>query len=226
LSEKQVRRILNLEERFEDLPELKNLLVNGEVSVNKLARVASIANESNQAFLAENVKILSQSAVEALVRDEKQNGLNKPLFECKSVRAHTLNLSFEVEQKLIELQEKGIDINNLLMEFLRKREEEITQEKEHISREVLQKEREKRAKGEKISRSRPVKVQKILQEEYGTKCSIQGCQKLAEQTHHVTRFSITRTNNPYELRPLCKDHHQITHAKDLLYFQMRNTTLA
>ena len=48
LSEKQIRIALNLEKRFEDLPELKRLLVTGEVSINKLARVVSIATVENE----------------------------------------------------------------------------------------------------------------------------------------------------------------------------------
>lgn len=44
VSEEQVRLVLNLEKRFEDKPILKALLVEGTVSVNKLARIVSIAN--------------------------------------------------------------------------------------------------------------------------------------------------------------------------------------
>ena len=99
LSEEQVRRVLNLEKRFDDKPALQTLLVNGEVSVNKLARVASIATPENQKGLAQQVQVLSNRAIETLVRDEKyaaaaiaaelefQNpdGLQKQLFESKDV---------------------------------------------------------------------------------------------------------------------------------------------
>ena len=43
MSRKQVQRVLQLERKFEDKPILKEALVSGEVSINKLARVASIA---------------------------------------------------------------------------------------------------------------------------------------------------------------------------------------
>ena len=43
LSNDQVRLALNLEERFESMPKLHEALVTGEVSINKLARVVSIA---------------------------------------------------------------------------------------------------------------------------------------------------------------------------------------
>ena len=47
MSREQVQRVLQLERKFEDKPVLKELLVNGEESVNKLARVASIATPEN-----------------------------------------------------------------------------------------------------------------------------------------------------------------------------------
>ncbi len=69
VSEKQVRMVLGLEERFLETPRLHNLLIEGVVSVNKLARVASVATVENQDVLADQVQLLSQSAVETLVRD-------------------------------------------------------------------------------------------------------------------------------------------------------------
>ena len=129
MSHDQVRRVLQLEKRFEDKPDLKKALVKGEVSVNKLARVASIANSANQKDLVAKAKKLSQNALEVFVKDEKQNGSPKPLFDDKSVRAHRFELSEEVQEKLIKLREKGIDVNQLILEFLQKREEEIKIEK-------------------------------------------------------------------------------------------------
>jgi len=71
LSEKQVRQVLCLEERFEKTPLLHHLLVTGEVSVNKLERVASIATPENERELVEAVKILPKSAIETLVRQAR-----------------------------------------------------------------------------------------------------------------------------------------------------------
>jgi len=116
LSADQVNLTLNLSKRFEDKPTLKEMLEKGEVSVNKLARIVSIATVENQEELAEKVKILPISALNTLVRDEKfainnlscnevldtqnlfsedaktksQNGLSKPLFEGKSLYVQTV----------------------------------------------------------------------------------------------------------------------------------------
>jgi hypothetical protein len=56
-----------------DFPLLKNALVNGEVSVNKLARIASIVTKENERDLFEKVMILSQPALEIFVRDVRES---------------------------------------------------------------------------------------------------------------------------------------------------------
>ena len=120
LSEEQVRRALNLDKKFEELPNLHAALVNGEVSINKLLRVAAIATLENEEKLVSAAKILSNRAIETFVRDEKENGLFKSQIEVKSVHVH---ISEEVKLRLAELQEKGIDINEIISAALNKREE-------------------------------------------------------------------------------------------------------
>ena len=91
LSEQQVRTALNLGVRFSDKPTLKALLENGEVSVNKLVRIQSIATPQNEADLAQAVQLLPRKALETFVRDERkvavqnEDGLGEPLFEPKSL---------------------------------------------------------------------------------------------------------------------------------------------
>ncbi len=194
LSEKQVRRVLNLERKFESMPVLKAALESGAVSVNKLARVASIASVDNQEELAEVVKVLPQSSLETFVRDE-----NGP----KSVRAHTLELNAEVQEKLLVLQSKGIDVNAELMEFLARREKEIAEEKTAIV--------DVGAKSRRI----PMRVRRVLMKEFGTKCSMPNCLKPANEVHHTRPFAMVRSHDPHYLAPLCKEHHQIAHTINL-----------
>ncbi|MFA6917662.1 MAG: HNH endonuclease signature motif containing protein [Candidatus Gracilibacteria bacterium] len=273
LSEEQVRLVLNLEKRFSETPTLKSLLVEGKVSINKLARIVSIAKPENDMFLATQVQILSKSAVETLVRDEKfwaksgdqkdgqnsfgngdknsgkntaanlgdecQNGLQKSFFESKSLPgqdlvagigmgwhggamtggagSETLHLSSEVQQKLLELQQKDIDINNLLLEFLQKREQEIAERKETVSREILKREEENPA-----TSHIPVAAKKILHEEFGKKCSVKNCQKPSTQIHHVQRFFASQSHDPRHLAPLCKEHHELAHSADVAYCEIKN----
>lgn len=255
LSEQQVRTTLNLEKRFSDKPALKALLEKGEVSVNKLVRIQSIATSQNEEELAETVKILSQCAIETLVRDEKmflkdfsgtfvrdekglpcpaicsKDDLNKPQINAKSLRAqdqdngsnasqqdyvnqeHTLHLNKKVTEKLLELQKKGIDVNELLLEFLDRRKQEIAEEKETISAELQKTE----------SRYIPVRIKKIIVKEHGHKCSIPTCNKTAEHLHHTQIFSLSGRHDPNYLAPLCKEHHLIAHTVNLIIRKKRQS---
>ncbi len=192
LSNDQVRLALNLEEKFESMPRLHEALVNGDVSINKLARVVSIATKENEAELLNVVSNLSNRAVETLVRDEKFTGLH----------VQTLTLNEEVKNRLIELQFKGIDINELISAALNKREEEIAEEK---------------AMPVELAKSRPVpaKTKKLNKKEFGTKCSIPTCKKPSEVIHHTQTFALSQKHDPNYLAPLCKEHHEIAHSINL-----------
>lgn len=248
LSEEQVRVTLNIEKRFEDKPALHELLVKGEVSINKLSRIASIATVENQEILARQVRLLPNRALEVLVRDEKlaraglgggefgrqngmmlggesgdRNGFQAPLFEAKSLHVHSnlssslemstadgLHLADDVKSELVELQQKGIDINDLLREFLQNRKLDIAQEKEKIATEIRVR-----------SRYIPVKIKKLLHQEHGTKCSIKTCSRLAETIHHTQRFALAGTHDPNFLAPLCREHHVIAHSIDVKFHDAR-----
>ncbi len=270
MSEEQVRLVLNLEKRFEEMPKLKSLLTDGKVSINKLSRIVSIAKPENEVFLATQVQVLSKSAVETLVRDEKfaeknavnsmeflsknskvtimdfknQNGLQESFFGSKGLPGQicfdmeitkgntvkmtekssqfgALNLSQEVQEKLLELQEKGIDVNELLKEFLQKRELEIAQKKEEISQMKKSGVNSLRTATENSSRCIPVSIKRIIYQEHGTKCSIKTCQKPSQQIHHTQRFSLSQSHNPQYLAPLCKEHHELAYSMDLAYHEIR-----
>ncbi len=192
LSNDQVRLALKLEEKFTEMPKLHEALVNGEVSINKLARVVSIATPENDLELSEIVKNMSKSAVETFVRDEKFTGLP----------GQELSLNEEVRSRLVELQEKGIDINEIISAALNKREEEIAEEKGMPVEETK-------------SRYRSTKIEKLVAKEHGTKCSIPTCKKPSEVIHHTQTFAISHSHNPNYLAPLCKEHHEIAHAINL-----------
>jgi hypothetical protein len=205
LSHDQVRKVLNLEKKFKETPSLHSLLIRGEVSHHKLARVASIANPENEKELVRKVKVLSQGAIETMVRDFKsENGLVKPSNESKSVRTLGFQMNEELQNKLNELTEKGLDVNEILLELLEKREKEIEDEKEEIAEGLSQTD----------SRYIPVKVRKVLKKEHGKKCSIRSCRKPAKHIHHTQLFSISRLHDPRYLAPLCKEHHEIAHSVD------------
>jgi len=245
LNKEQVQRVLQLEKKFEDKPVLKEALVNGDVSFNKLARIASIATRENQEELVEKARILPKSALDVFVKDVRngmhddqyvnrnQNGFIDTINEDNSVSGHRSGqdldlmrtLSEDVKSKLIELKDKGIDINQLLLELLQKREEEIAEEKEKLARKEVEKSKpntpvqmcENSANmqtNKKPSRYINVRIKQLLQKEHGTKCTIPNCNKPSRTVHHTQRFALSKTHDPRFLAPLCKEHHQIAHSID------------
>ena len=203
VSEEQVSRVLNVYRKFATTPVLQNLLTSGEVSVNKLAKIASIAEPENEEFLADQAQLVSTRALETLVRDAKSVHVNKP--------EHILQLAEDVQGELVELQYKGIDINAELRLFLQQRKAQIEQEKEAIGESCQ----------ETDSRYVPQATKAILQKEYGTKCSMPGCTRPSEEIHHTQRFSFAKRHDPRYMAILCKEHHQIAHSKDVRVQEMR-----
>lgn len=181
------------------------------MSVNKLARVASIATPQNESEWAEAVKILPKSAVETLVRD----GLNKPLIEVKSVPGHRFQFGEKLTERLLELESKGFKLDEILNELLDKREEEIAEEKAAIAANLP----------EMQSRYVPVRTMKVIHKEHGTKCAIPTCKKPSEQVHHTQTYALSQRHDPHYLAPLCKEHHLLAHSIDLKVHERRKKAL-
>lgn len=218
-----------MEKSFEDKPALKTLLVDGRVSANKLARVASVATAETATFWAGQSKVLSNRALETLVMDEKcaqatgdksvhvharlSENLSFPHMsnDGGEITATDLGLSTKTAKKLLELKRRGINIDDLFSTFLEERELEIVREKEALS-----------ASSETTnSRYIPSKIRELLKKEYGEKCSIKTCAKPAEQIHHMQRFSLAKIHDPKFLAPLCREHHVIAHTVDLQFHEFR-----
>ncbi|MBT6069247.1 hypothetical protein HOG48_05845 [Candidatus Peregrinibacteria bacterium] len=242
LSEKQIGLAINLEKRFEDKPALYEALTKGEISINKLTRIASIATKENEGILTESAKRLSNRALEVLVKDvrtskglefENQNGLFEPKIEVKSLHVQSevkegndkggnanlntlieLGLSGGVIEKLKVLKDKDLDVNDIILELLEKREKELEERKLRHREKVVECELKRKIEGKKPTRYIAAETRKILKEEYGAKCSVSGCMRDADCVHHTVRFALTKSNNPCFLAPLCSAHHEIAHLVD------------
>ncbi|MEK7528800.1 MAG: hypothetical protein AAB592_03455, partial [Patescibacteria group bacterium] len=74
----QVQRVLRLDSQLVNKPVLRDMFVNGSVSANKLRRVVSIATAETESLWADRIQLMSQRAVETLVRDEQiEKNVNK-----------------------------------------------------------------------------------------------------------------------------------------------------
>ncbi|MBI4231667.1 hypothetical protein HY605_00420 [Candidatus Peregrinibacteria bacterium] len=133
----------------------------------------------------------------------------------------TLKLDEDNENSLIEMQEKGIDINEFLRKVLKERKEEIERKKAEIAEE--QSERGKAHTAKKYApqtRYMQVKVKKLIKEEHGTKCSYPTCTRAAKTLHHTQRFALANMHDPHFIAPLCREHHEIAHKIDLKYVEI------
>jgi len=221
MSRDQVDLVLRLEKRLVDKPVLREALVGGVVSANKLARVVSIATVENQQDILGKVERLSKRALEVFVNDfRNQNGLREAKTDNASLPGQTfesnldldLELDRDVKNELIEMQKKGINVNQILREFLRERKEKLEQEKSKIVEKQLQKRLDRGIIGMPANRYIPVEVRKIVISEFGNVCSVPGCKKPAENLHHENGFVIDQRHDPRFLKPLCKGHHELAHA--------------
>lgn len=227
MSRDQVNRVLNVHEKLSGIPVLQSLLVNGEVSANKLERVIKIASVENQNDLAKKVQVLSQRAIEFYAKENKisndANGSPEPqtfvhVHEKEVKQSVRMNvnqrlqvmqiLSDEVLERLSKLSEKGHDVNKILLELLDENESAVVAELEQIAAEVVVEEGQRKETGRYI----PVKVRRIVAEKYGDICSADGCGKQAEELHHERGFAKVRSHDPRFLKPLCKAHHELEHG--------------
>lgn len=131
----------------------------------------------------------------------------------KVEQADELNLSPQIRERLLAMQNKGIDLNKVLEELLDQREKKIQQEKI-----TLQADKEH-------SRYIPVKIQRVLKQEYGSKCAHSNCTNVSVNIHHQIRFALDPRHNPMYLLPLCKLHHEIAHVVDQKSIQKRNQSV-
>ena len=228
ISQEQVNRILRLERKYADKPVLHAALIMGDVSVNKLVKIASIATTENQQELVSKAKILSSRALEIYTKEinEKNKQVNaypEPLFDTKTVHVHSLKLNEDIKNELLEMQEKGIDVNNFLKNCLQQRKQQIQEEKEQLALKESQEKAEKSTIGIPTSRYIPAKIRNIITKEYGTKCSKTNCNQPSEQLHHEKHFFVSQLHNPHDLKPLCRGHHELAHAEDLNYKKHRKS---
>ena len=222
LSMAQVAESLNIAQRLEDKPVLKGLLESGEVSVNKIVRVMSIATVANESELAEKIQLLSKNALEVFVRDVKLSQesaleslpgqtLAEETFSFLQEDVNELGLKGEVIQRLGDLKAKGIDVNEALLEFLNQREQELAETKDQIATQLPK----------SSSRYIPTRVKNIIKQEHGNQCAATRCQKPSENIHHTRRFGNIPSHDPNFMAPLCREHHQIAHAIDIKVAEMR-----
>lgn len=62
------------------------------------------------------------------------------------------------------------------------------------------------------SRHIPASERRKVDNSYRGKCGFLGCNRPADEYHHIERFALTKNHSASNLIPLCKAHHHIAHA--------------
>lgn len=148
MSRDQVNRVFCVDKKLEDKPLLRKLLIQGEVSVNKLSRITSIATSENQLALSEKVQNLSNRAIEVFVKDckkdsridspnsktENQDGLCEPT---EDVHVHVEDPDLAVVHKIDE-PNFDFKIINAMSPELKKKIGELIERGHDINRILLE----------------------------------------------------------------------------------------
>ena len=124
---------------------------------------------------------------------KNKNALQKPFFGNKDLPGQTVEalkfqLADDITEELNELHAKGIDVNELLRAMLKRRKEEIAEEKERLSEEVDREEKFFAAA------DRPIKSRYIPRTQVSPATSheraLSGSEWLVAETNTVFFFSI------------------------------------
>jgi hypothetical protein len=200
---------------FEDKPDLKKVLVEGTAGISKLSRITKIATKENQAELAVRAQVDSKRVLQTIAKDENEARARARAEERGQLFEETpkLNpsLSKEVIEELNRLHEQKQDVNVILLNLLKQRNQRTNEKIEEVH---------ERLSGEThlpATRYKNKEIQELLHEKYGGKCAFNGCTKPAEQIHHKVPFGLQSLHDPAFMVPLCKEHHRLAHSIDLKF---------
>ena len=123
-----------------------------------------------------------------------------------------VHLDADIAKELLEMMEKGIDVNELLRQILREKKEKHEREKAEVAEKQKQERDDRAFIGYPAKRYVPVEVRRVVLAEFGSRCSVSGCGKLSVNLHHEKGFAKDQCHDPRHLKPLCKGHHELAHA--------------
>ena len=230
LTHDTVNEVLRVHRKLEDKPELlKQLKEQGWAKTRVVATIATLETDN---MWAEKVKTLPKSSLETYVQDWKRQkageaiSTNKPEFlpgeESQPANTHqtiSFKISPETEFRLRKLKQKiekkkkeKISFDQLMRTMLDKLEKTDNNTHENtpkITKEYSQKNRKTSTPN---TTTRTINTQKRhdLEKEFKGQCGHPNCNKPATQFHHTKRFAHHKTHE--YIVPLCKEHHDLSHA--------------
>ncbi|MFC1810719.1 HNH endonuclease signature motif containing protein [Patescibacteria group bacterium] len=240
LSHNVVNEALRLAEKFKDMPELLNLM--NCVGVSKLRTVAGIADKSTASLWAKRVKTMSRKALETLIRDFRREQDNKITNSQKipgdgieensnlqNTQPQAQTFDFDDLPELSKNQnmstpgsnrerfgmnldpETIIQLRIMKQKFEKEQGEPLCWDEtmKMVAKKLLE---EAQVREYKQRESKSHNIPAKQKREMSKICEIDGCNKPAEEIHHVEPWVITR--NHEDLKPLCGPHHELEHQSE------------
>jgi len=198
MSRNTVDDALRILRKIEDKPELIKLVE--EKGVNAVRPVVTIATGDSAGFWAEKARIMSKNTLETYVREFRTSTeIHNTKDYSETVKASnniTMELDPEIAQQLEKLKGDG-DWNELMMQFLKMREEKLEEQKPESA--------------ECESRYIPAKIKNFVIARTNGRCAFPACNKPLIILHHTQRFALENVHDSDRLHGLCKAHERIAH---------------
>ncbi|MFC1647420.1 HNH endonuclease signature motif containing protein [Patescibacteria group bacterium] len=207
VSKNVVEDVLNLDKKLEDKPALKELIP--KVGLHKVRVVANIAKQSDQKIWAKKVQTMSKPALETHVRDIRNSdpGIGIPTAPQESIfdndfETFTAKLDPKIILKLKIIKQKmrkGTTWNEVFKQLTESAIPEPQPQKNPKPSNPKSRQVSTKQKREALIKT-------------NRKCSVPGCNKPAQEIHHVKPWAINQSHE--NLKPLCKPHHELDHQTD------------
>lgn len=223
---------------------LHKALMEGDIGMYKIARIASVITKENEEILYSQAQLLSRRGLDQLVKDIKQNKKLADTAQITQLNLDAANTTSAADAMMSAHDTHVIDASENIAQSLSGQENsneyEFSQELKNrltamknkgidldaaltealdLWEEKIRQEKDKLAAEQNIkptvSRHIPARIRRLLKKEHGTRCAKTGCIKPAKHIHHARRYSLDSSHDPYYLAPLCEAHHEIAHAIDL-----------
>jgi len=232
MNEVTVDRILSLERRISDKPNLLNVFHEAKQGWSKIERVSYIASKKDEKHWAKKVNELPTPSLikyveykrnlasEGLTVEEKESSFNASVKQeddqqiSQDFVPFSIKISEQTQFKLRLIRQKlqkKLKMNlswNEVLQYLTEGhtpKPKFTPEK---SRTIAPNTTPPKPQ----SRAIPKNIKDAVKKEYNHKCAFPNCNMPFDHFHHINRFSITKSHDVESILPLCKNHHTLLHT--------------
>lgn len=224
MSHEKVDRILQLSQKLEDKPKLREVFESGEVGYSKVAKVAYIAKPETEEIWAERVKNESRLAIELAVEKEREKQVSGNREETvpgnssqpeKPTKWNTMSFKISkedeiefkaIKQKIEKFSGETLSAGETFSKILKlvkgmqisKEIKSVPEEKTviHLCPECVAKKAQEAAQRGKVSRYVPISVKRLVLARQNSRCAHPECTNPPAELHHINGYTLTEAYGP------------------------------